>query len=194
MHMVLSALMVLQGSFARTSTAQPHLVWPPPQEISAVGPPISLHPQFAATSSSTFRRLAAALARHAKTTIGPAVAAANSSGGLLYGHDRNLLRELELVVDSPDESLGMATDYSYNLTTRAATATSAASAQVRCASIYGCMYGLETFAQLLDTQRGAVLHSQVDIVDVRTANFECVSLNLSFCGNMISWPDQSKMQ
>jgi hypothetical protein len=129
-----------------------------------------LHPQFSATSGSTSRRLAAALARHAETTIGPAVAAANNSSGLSYGDDHHLLRELELIVGSPDESLGMTTDYSYNLTTRAATGTTAAHASVRCVSIYGCMYGLETFAQLLDTQRGTVLHSLVDIVDVRSAH------------------------
>lgn len=147
-----------------------HLVWPPPQQISAAGPPLSLHPQFAARSSCTSRRLAAALARHAETTIGPALAAAKSSAQQRlvtagHGEDLHLLRELELVVGSADESLGMATDYSYNLTARPATSTEAAHAEVRCASIYGCMYGLESFAQLLDTRRGTVLHSLVDIVD-----------------------------
>ena len=85
--------------------------------------------------------LLAAVARHAETTIGPALAAASSAaqdGG-------EALRELRLEVLSTDEELGMATDYSYNLTLAQGRGV------VRCPSIYGCMYGLESFAQLLDT-------------------------------------------
>ena len=123
---------------------------------------------FVGTGSSTSSRLAAAIDRHTETTIGPALAAAKTSAPHRLGNELELLHELELIVHSADELLGLATDYSYNVTIRAATASDAARAEARCVSIYGCMYALESFAQLLDTQRGAVLHSRVDIVDVRS--------------------------
>ena len=133
-----------------------HIVWPPPQHIATGGRALPLSPQFAVTTPATASpRLLAAVARHAETTIGPALAAASSAaqdGG-------EALRELRLEVLSTDEELGMATDYSYNLTV------TQEQGVVRCPSIYGCMYGLESFAQLLDAGRGVVLHSDVAIVD-----------------------------
>ena len=70
-----------------------------------------------------------------------------------------LLREFLLHVLSPDDHLGSATDYSYNLTV------TGEAAAVRCPSIYGCMYGLESFVQLLDTEHGMVVHSSVEITE-----------------------------
>jgi len=153
---------------AATTAAGTHLVWPPPQHITSSGEPLALHPQFAVRSASASGRLAAAIARHSATTIGPALAAQHAAlGGSADQNSERLLRELQLIVRSPSEALGMATDYSYNLTVSGEA--TPPRAEVRCASIYGCMYGLESFAQLLDTQRGTVLHSSVQIVDVRTA-------------------------
>ena len=143
-------LLVASGHASAT-----HIVWPPPQHIETSGPALPLSPQFAVTTPTPSPRLLAAVARHAETTIGPALAAASSAaqdGG-------EALRELRLEVLSTDEELGMATDYSYNLTLAHGRGV------VRCPSIYGCMYGLESFAQLLDTERGVVLHSDVAIVD-----------------------------
>ena len=113
-------------------------------------------------TSSDSDRLAAAIARHTSASIAPVAAAAAQPRENSAVH----LRELRMHVMSRDEHLGMTTDYSYNLTVvSSSNRESAAVADVRCASIFGCMYGLESFVQLLDAERGELLHSSVDIVD-----------------------------
>jgi hypothetical protein len=67
-------------------------------------------------------------------------------------------------VANADEQLNGDTDYSYSLSL-SEDGSAVASAQ----SIFGAMYALESFTQLLDEETGTVLHSSVSITDVRTA-------------------------
>jgi hexosaminidase len=136
-------------------SAPQHIVWPPPQHIVAAGPALALHPRFVMTTSSSSARLAVAIGRHT-SIIRPAVRNA-AAGGVTV--QVAALESLSLFVATDSEHLGSATDYSYNLTV------SASGASARCISVYGCIYALESFTQLLDHQRGEVLHSEVEIVD-----------------------------
>ena len=71
------------------------------------------------------------------------------------------LQGLELTVLGTNERLDSKTDYSYTVNVEAGAPT----AHATCQSIYGCMYALETFSQLLDMSRGELVHSHVAIAD-----------------------------
>jgi hexosaminidase len=158
MVLAFALLLAAAGAAAAGGDAPPsapqHIVWPPPQHIAAVGPALALHPNFAMTTPSSSARLAVAIGRHT-SIIKPAVHNAAADGVTVVA----ALESLSLFVATDSEHLGSATDYSYNLTV------SASGASARCISVYGCIYALESFAQLLDHQRGEVLHSEVEIVD-----------------------------
>lgn len=134
----------------------------PPQSIAASGAALPLHPLFKITTASTSSRLHAAIGRHTKI-VAPAVAAAAAAADTHHSVPAQL-RELQLVVRNTDESLTIATDYSYALRVAPPKAASPGSAVVSCTSIYGCMYGMESFAQLLHAN-GTLIHSTVNLVD-----------------------------
>ena len=133
----------------------------PPQSITASGAALPLHPLFEITTASVSPRLHTAIRRHT-SNVAPAVAAAAAH---VRTPEAQQLRELQLVVASADESLAMATNYSYALRVAPATATSPGTAVVSCASVYGCMYGMESFAQLLHHESGTVIHSTIELED-----------------------------
>ena len=141
---------------AAAGAAPQHLVWPPPQHIEATGPPLLLSPAFAITSAHESGTLRAAIRRHS-ALASVAVAAAPSNA------PRTRLRELRLKVvgeRAQDESLDHATLYNYTLRVGGgAVATAEAS------SVYGAMYAMETFQQLLDGAEGAVRHSSILVND-----------------------------
>lgn len=141
-------------SATQASGAAPHsLVWPPPKSMTANGPPLPVAREFAITSTHQGSAiLDAAIARF--TSLAAKTAMAGSDAGL---------HELKVTVANADERLSMATDYSYSLTI-SEDGTAVASAE----SIFGAMYALESFTQLLDEETGTVLHSSVSITDVRT--------------------------
>eukprot|EP01052_Picozoa_sp_SAG31_P032684 SAG31_NODE_3609_length_4070_cov_2.814153_2_plen_291_part_00 len=156
---LLSASSVAAANVQRTEW---HIVWPPPQHIAAHGPPLALHPGFEVMAPSPSPRLATAIARHA-AIVSPALH--NAVGG------DSGLRLLRLAVATSFDELGMETDYSYNLTV------SPTGASAQCVSIYGCIYALESFAQLLDYQNGEVLHSEISIIDKPSYQWRGVMLD-----------------
>eukprot|EP00911_Craspedida_sp_UC1_P001200 UC1_evm2s907 len=83
------------------------------------------------------------------------------------------LQGLELEVDTPDEYLGMRTRYDYNLSVSAAAAEGRVGsengdgimARARCISVYGCLYAMESFLQLIDSDKGEIVHSRIEVID-----------------------------
>ena len=148
-------------------------VWPPPQTIALGGEPgATLAPDFAALAPAAGaglrgggaprssprleraverfnRRVSPARTASARAAAALRVLAAGRGAGAAI-----VLRRLDIEVLDLSESLGIGTDYSYTLNTsrvgRSLTATVAA------ASIFGAMYGLETFSQLVDIERGVL--------------------------------------
>lgn len=148
------ALLSVVQAVPSVGEAAPHsLVWPPPQSMTVGGPPLPMSREFVITSAHQGSSiLDEAISRF--TSLAAKTAMAGSSAGL---------RELKVVVANEDERLNADTDYSYTLTI-SADGTAMASAQ----SVYGAIYALESFTQLLDEETGNVLHSSVAIADVRT--------------------------
>jgi hypothetical protein len=72
-----------------------------------------------------------------------------------------MLHQLEISVADNDESLGINTDYSYTLNV----SEGGVQATVTAPTIYGAMYALETFAQLVDVERGVLTTASVHVAD-----------------------------
>jgi N-acetyl-beta-hexosaminidase len=135
------------------------------------GAPVLLAPNFtagiapAATLQSS-PRLARAMGRfnslvsasHWNSTARSAAAAFSGASAPLFFHC------LAISVTDMSESLNTATDYSYTLEADHARPRGECVA-LNASSIYGAMYGMETFAQLVDTSRGALTASSVRISD-----------------------------
>ena len=142
------------GVQAVPSRVAPHsLVWPPPRSMSVAGEQLPLAPEF----SITTEHRGSATLDDAITRFNVLAAKTAAAGDV---PSVGALRELKVTVASADEKLNIDTDYSYRLTIANGSAT--ASAQ----TVFGAMYALESFTQLLGEQSGAVLHSSVSIDDV----------------------------
>ena len=151
MRIVLLSALVGSAQAVPSAGAAPHsLVWPPPRSMAVSGAPLPLAAGFAFTTNhSGSATLDAAVARFSGFAANTA-AMGSSTGGLA---------NLHVTVASADETLGETTDYSYTLTISATGAKAAAQ------TVYGAMYALESFTQLLDEQTGSVMHSSVAIDD-----------------------------
>jgi N-acetyl-beta-hexosaminidase len=155
---MLTTLLVVAAAAGARAVPSPDvalhsLVWPPPRSMSVAGEKLPVAPEFSITTTHRgSATLDGAIARFSGLAAKTAATGDASSAGAL--------RELKVTVASADESLGIETDYSYRLTIANGSAT--ASAQ----TVFGAMYALESFTQLLDEQTGAVLHSSVSIDDV----------------------------
>ena len=149
-------------------------VWPPPQSISTEGAPLALSPDFAIFSSHSSARLAAAIARHAVRIAPHPARAANAANAA----NAPQLRMLQIeIAPGATEHLGIETKYDYTLTVHSGSGSGsgnssgdgsgdgAATAVATASTIYGAMYALETFAQLVDTERGELAASSVRIAD-----------------------------
>lgn len=150
-------------------------VWPPPQRFSVSGEPLVLARGFGAIAPgrdlSASPRLTRAIQRFDALVSPPRTAARRSAAeatarsGSLSG-----LVSVDVEVLDLSESLNGDTDYSYSLKTSIACGMDdapvyACRAVVNAASIYGAMYGLESFAQLVDIDRGVLTSSSIYIVD-----------------------------
>eukprot|EP00937_MAST-01D_sp_MAST-1D-sp2_P003273 g3273.t1 len=144
---------------ASTATAA---VWPPPQAFSADGPQLPLHPAFAITSGSAANsaRLNAAIAR-VSARLAPALAATAGTDTATGGGPAALRTLMVEVAAGASERLGLETKYDYELAVDAAEGTARATAS----SVYGAMYALETFEQLVDKSSGALSHSTIVVRD-----------------------------
>ena len=107
------------------------LLWPVPQLIAASGGPLSLasHFRFIVVSGGS-ELLSRSVARYSKLL-------APSSSSSISG-----LENCSIIAHSDIEEYSMATDESYNLTI------SDPSCRIEAPTIFGCMRGLESFAQL----------------------------------------------
>jgi hexosaminidase len=149
-------LLILATAAAAVSSG----VWPPPQQIATSGSPVQLALDFTATAPFTTTprnspRLVRAIDRF-NSLMAPRrrVAAAE-----VYGDATSSISGLDVeVAVLTDEVLNTATDYSYTLEVGGGRAT------VTAHSIYGAMYGLETFTQLVDS-RGMLTASTVRVSD-----------------------------
>ena len=133
-------------------------VWPPPQSISLHGEPVALAPNFQAAAveygdGRVSDRLQRAIARF-NALVRPIATISTWSDG------HAVLRRLDVKVVDMSEDLGVATNYSYTLNVSADTR-----AYATAPTIYGAMYALETFAQLVDVHEGTLVATSVQVVD-----------------------------
>lgn len=151
------------------------LVWPPPQDVKADGPPTSLASNFAiratvtdvdANSSLANSLLAKATARFEAVAEVLAPAATRAVAG------DAAVALLDVSVASADTRLSSNTAYDYELSiapdgTAKATAT----------SVYGAMYAMETFVQLIDLD-GHLRSSTVSIRDAPQYKYRGLMLDI----------------
>lgn len=154
MMLIVGAVQAVPSVLEQAGTAPHSLVWPPPKSMSLSGPPLPVARGFEISST-----------HQGSAILDDAIARFNSLAAktAMAGSDSGL-RELTITVANADEQLNGDTDYSYSLSL-SEDGSAVASAQ----SIFGAMYALESFTQLLDEETGTVLHSSVSITDVRTA-------------------------
>jgi hypothetical protein len=164
-------------------------VWPPPKFMALGGEPLALAPGFRAvvvtagsvTSGdldSASARLGRAVERFSRLVTPTAAAAA----ALLVPappppspplqptpQQQQQLTRLEIHVADMSEHLGITTNYSYTLDISSSSSSTASAskptATVAAHSIFGAMYALETFAQLVDVRRGVLRFSSVKVTD-----------------------------
>ena len=152
------------------------LVWPLPQQLSAHGGVLRLHQDFAlvdhagadgvaatARLPATLQRFSELLERMGVRDVGRQEF--HEGTGSVGGSPGATLRALRIRMGNSsgaDDAPTIDTDYSYSLRVRTA------DALLQAQSVFGVMYGLETFVQLL--KRGArgdlvLPHSTIDIND-----------------------------
>eukprot|EP01062_Namystynia_karyoxenos_P063626 TRINITY_DN56438_c0_g1_i1.p1 TRINITY_DN56438_c0_g1~~TRINITY_DN56438_c0_g1_i1.p1 ORF type:complete len:549 (+),score=179.98 TRINITY_DN56438_c0_g1_i1:76-1647(+) len=137
-----------------------HAVWPPPRSISVSGGPLPLAPSF--TVSAAFDRLGAAPAAEAAARLSAAAARYNAIVSAVSPPAaraaENGVASLAVAVANDSTALGGSTRYDYNLSVSGGAATAAA------ATVYGAVYAMETFAQLIGSD-GQLRYSSVGIAD-----------------------------
>uniref|UniRef100_A0A7S0FD30 Beta-hexosaminidase n=1 Tax=Pyrodinium bahamense TaxID=73915 RepID=A0A7S0FD30_9DINO len=147
--------MALNQADAAGQSASLISVWPPPQSFAANGPRRPLHPDFALITPLRLQQgtvLAEGLARYFALIATSSMNRAASSDSL---------RGLNIsIADASDQLLNLKTDYSYRLTVRPQEPMGSLVAK----SVYGALYGLETFTQLLDAE-GALAAANVSVDD-----------------------------
>ncbi len=162
-------------SLSVDSSAGGALVWPQPHQMSANGDALRLHPDFVLVHAAedvikdptaATARLPATLRRFSKIIERMGNRSLSRQENIYEDvSQQDTLRALRIRVDSlsaADEVPTIDTDYSYSLRVRSGDA----SLQAR--SVFGVMYGLESFVQLLQRHAagGLVLpHSIIDIND-----------------------------
>lgn len=165
------ALLVVASFLAPTAAAhgrdEPPLLWPLPLHMDAEGPPLPLHDSFAITHDGVARgssaRLPATVARFMRT-----VAALRSAAPPLRRSGSGSLRQLTVVVADladADAPPTVRTDYSYTLRVGLA-----GNATLAAPSVFGAIYGLESFVHLLQPQPSlnnalALPHAAIEIRD-----------------------------
>jgi hypothetical protein len=163
----------------------PLLVFPPPLHIAASGAPMLLAHNFTITTPYIFTRphtlamphrpqeqhpvsatLTSAVQRYS-ALVAPVAAAAAAAAGGSAGSGATRLVGLRLEVSGTSEVLNIDTDYSYTLTVSPSKLQHEGGvvAVATASSVYGAMYAMETFVQLLDEDAGALVHSSIDIRD-----------------------------
>ena len=111
-------------------------MWPLPVEISVSGEPVPLAPNFKVSTSSKSARLARAIKRYSEW-MSPTDGEWVSEGAAAA------LAGVEVTVVSMDENLTSSTSYGYHISV------GNAGASIVGDTVYGAMYGLETFSQFV---------------------------------------------
>jgi hypothetical protein len=148
----------------------PLLVFPPPQHIVASGAPMLLSSNFtiytphSVDEHAVSATLADAVRRYSALLAPVATAAAASEG--VSGTGTTRLAGLRLEVLGGSEALNIDTDYSYTLTVSPVEQQgNDVHAVATAPSVYGAIYAMESFLQMLDEGTGTLVHSSVDIQD-----------------------------
>ena len=156
----------LLGDHAVAALQRP-TVWPAPAEMAASGGPVALAVDFAAAIDDAAAALQPAeVAGHARLVraaerfgalVAPARTAAVRRAAAASGG--GVLRSLDVQVADFSDALGIDTDSSHTL------AISHGRAVARAETIYGAMYAMETFAQLVDVESGMLSAASVTVTD-----------------------------
>eukprot|EP00040_Diaphanoeca_grandis_P031283 m.186835 g.186835 ORF g.186835 m.186835 type:complete len:670 (-) comp32283_c0_seq1:89-2098(-) len=155
-NVYLSVLMLI----AVTGTqAAKYAVWPPPQDISLAGSPVPLLPTFQISmlnkSVDASGRLGRACDR--MNTLVQGKMRMNPSG---VGSTGIGVKSMTITVESADDFLGLRTTYDYTIQLKEGDD----DIKVTASSIYGAIYALESFWQLID-ERSNMLHATISIKD-----------------------------
>eukprot|EP00040_Diaphanoeca_grandis_P022439 m.120539 g.120539 ORF g.120539 m.120539 type:complete len:571 (-) comp28809_c0_seq2:2399-4111(-) len=145
-------------------------VWPPPQRIAlgSGNTPMALTHDFAIkwadetfTTSRSSSRLDRAMLRYNRLVVPPRTASSRAAIGAAGSHI--MIQSLFVQVGNLSEaSLSMDTSYNYTLTI---TGVSQQNNLIHADTIYGAMYAMETFAQLIDIETGTFPTSSVSVTD-----------------------------
>lgn len=152
-RMARAAAVLFLGAAAVSAT-----LWPEPQSATLTDGSRALSASFAITTSSGSALLARGVARYAKIigasapALGREAAARRASSGVSVA-------SLVVTVSSSSEALNDVTDYSYTLTLASGSGTATVAAK----TVFGALYGLETFSQLVVD--GALAYDAVSISD-----------------------------
>ena len=149
----LTCIFVIAGIVAAKSS-----VWPPPQSISLHGEPVALAADFQAViaghgDGGVSNRLERAITRF-NALVNPANT--TKARGVRLGG----LRRLYIEVSDMSEVMHVTTNYSYTLNV-----SGEAHAYATAPSIYGAMYALETFTQLVDMHEGTFAATSLQVID-----------------------------
>lgn len=150
---------------AVAAAAAEFLVMPPPKIMKAHGDSMPLDASFTVTSNVESDLLRAAVSRY--TSHITRLSAANTRTSA------HTLKALHLRVASTDETLNMKTNYEYTLSFNETSEI----AQATAISIYGAMYAMETFAQLIDLKSGQLARSNVHVEDSPDYNWRGLMLD-----------------
>jgi hexosaminidase len=132
-----------------------YLVWPPAQSISADGPQLPLAQNFKIeVGHAPSARLSGAIDRYTDK-IATVLSKIPKKGSAIGVESLRVI-----VADPSNEILGLNTDYSYELII-----SEDGTAEARAPTVYGAMYAIDTFWQLVDEESGALKHSSVHIND-----------------------------
>jgi len=156
---------------AAVTSSLDYAIWPQPASITGVSAARSLHPEFAidvvhatgGLSAEGSTRLADAQGRYTRIAKGMSSIAATESESTGAA-----IEKLVIVVEDSSDYLGMDTRYNYTLDI---SADGKPHAVARAASIYGAMYAMESFVQLIELKTGQLLVSQVAIADAPQYNW-----------------------
>jgi len=139
-------------------------IWPPPQFIDASGESVQLHSTFSIETNHNSNRLLAAIKRYSNI-ISQIQSKSHNQNFRTSSIQSRLpaLLHLRLDVLNGNEYLGENTHYDYRLQVRPGDSIVNANAT----SIYGAMYALESFVQLVRVGPGSamLMYSSVSVVD-----------------------------
>lgn len=152
-------------SFVLSTTAvSTFVIWPPPQSLDVSGDPVQLHSTFTIETDHNSDTLLSAIKRYSYIIQRIQLKARNQNSHVASTPSPSpRLLKLRLAILDGNEYLGLSTQYDYQLRLQRGESTVNAIAT----SIYGAMYAMESFVQLVRTGSGSAIvrFSSISIVD-----------------------------